>query len=108
MLTGRTVLSTGNTPDNVRTCKYKEQLLSLPQHVQDLADLTFKAFVANPFDPSLERHDLNDTKKGRHRNGSFAVSITRRYRAIATIDGGVNVWYWIGSHEDYNNFTGSK
>ncbi len=57
-------------------------------------------------DPVLGNHSLKDTKKGRHRKGSRAVSVTLKYRAIYVVEGRTNVWYWIGSHEDYNNFVG--
>ena len=53
-------------------------------------------------------HELADNKRGRHRRNSFSVSITLRYRAIYTVDGDANVWYWIGSHSDYKVFTGKK
>lgn len=36
----------------------------------------------------------------------MSVSITMQYRAIYVVDGDTNVWYWIGSHSDYNNFIG--
>jgi hypothetical protein len=51
-------------------------------------------------------HALEDNNKGRHRKTSFSVTITMQYRAIFVVDGEVNVWYWIGSHSDYNTFTG--
>jgi len=57
---------------------------------------------------SLHNHPLDDTRQGRHRKNSRAVWITLRYRAIYVVDGETNVWYWIGSHEDYNIFTGRK
>jgi hypothetical protein len=78
----------------------------LPPRIQEAADAAFQTFLENHFHPALENHELHDTKKGRHRKGSRAVSITRRYRAIYVTDGPTNVWYWIGSHEDYNNFVG--
>ena len=28
--------------------------------------------------------------------------------SIYVVDEGVNVWYWIGSHNDYENFIGKK
>ena len=34
--------------------------------------------------------------------------ITMQYRAIYVVDGNTNVWYWCGSHNDYDNFTGGK
>ena len=104
----------GNAPPpksslpNVRTAGFREQLAKLPPAIQQAANEAYEAFLRDPFDPSLERHDLYDSKKGRHRAGSVAVSITRRYRAIFVPDGNTNVWYWIGSHQDYNNLVGRK
>ena len=75
----------------------------------------FKLFCKDPHDPMLENEELHDKRKGRHRNGSRSVSITRRYRAIYVVDNGKDgdeedqcCWYWIGSHEDYNSFVKSK
>jgi hypothetical protein len=101
-------LSTGAGNRNVRTKNYRERLEHLPVHIQRLAQLAFERFVENPTDPVLDNHPLNDTHRGRHRKGSRAVAITQRYRAIYVVDADVNVWYWVGSHEDYNNFTGKK
>ena len=99
-------MSTGQP--NVRTANYRDLLDRLPDEIQKSASASFKQFLENPNHPSLENHELADTRRGRHRRGSRAVSITRRYRAIYVEDGSTNVWYWIGSHEDYNNFTGKK
>ncbi len=86
----------------------------LPTATARLAEKAYSQFRKDPSHPGLEHHALDDTKRGRHRNGSWAVSITRRYRAIYVPDetgseqhAPANVWYWIGSHEDYNAFTGS-
>lgn len=80
----------------------------LPKRIQELAKGAFQLFRANPDHPSLRRHVLEDIDKGRHRTGSVSVSITMQYRAIYAVDGTVNVWYWIGSHNDYENFVGKK
>jgi hypothetical protein len=94
------------TPANVRTRDFQARFSCLPEKVRDLATLTFRRFCEDPRDPILELHPLHDTRRGRHRAGSIAVSVGRRYRALYVRDGGTNVWYWIGSHEDYNNFVG--
>jgi mRNA-degrading endonuclease YafQ of YafQ-DinJ toxin-antitoxin module len=73
-----------------------------------LAVQAFRLFLQNPNHPSLRNHALADTDKGQHRSGSRSVSITMQYRAIYTVDGDTNVWYWIGSHNDYENFVGKK
>ncbi len=97
-------MSTGQA--NVRTAAYKKMLAGLPEHIQEAAEGAFRRFLVDPNDPALRNHPLKDSKKGRHRAGSRAVSVTLRYRAVYVTDGPTNVWYWIGSHEDYNNFVG--
>ena len=91
---------------NVRTKEFKEQYDRLPARIRELADRAFALFRENPNHPSLELHNLHDTARGSHRRNSVAVSITRQYRAIFAQDDGDNVWYWIGTHSDYNGFTG--
>ena len=61
-----------------------------------------------PFSSALGNHPLDDTRRGRHKKGSCSISVSHRYRAIYVVDEDTNVWYWIGSHEDYNVFTGRK
>lgn len=53
---------------------------------------------------------LDDTKKGKHVPGSYSVSITMQYRAIYFLDVETkqNVWYWVGTHAEYDRFTGRK
>jgi hypothetical protein len=80
----------------------------LPRQSQQDADDAFRVFLRDPFHPMLANHALALTRRGRHKLGSRAVSITRRYRAIYVVDGDTNVWYWIGSHSDYNNFVASQ
>ena len=93
---------------NVRTAGYMRMLGKLPGNIQELASKAYRVFLVDPYHPSLSNHELADSRVGRHRKGSRAVAITRRYRAIYVYDGqtDTNVWYWIGSHEDYNNFVG--
>lgn len=93
---------------NVRTKQFKEMFSQLPENIQALADHAYAAFLENPTAPVLANHELYDTRRGRHRLGSRAVSVTHLYRAIYVVDGDTNVWYWIGSHTDYDQFTGVK
>jgi len=67
----------------------------LPQQIQKLADRKFALFKNNPRHPSL-----GFKKKG----GVYTVDIGRSYRAIARERSGNYYWFWIGTHEAYNNF----
>ncbi len=101
-------MSSGPVTRNVRTKNFRERLVRLPANIQQLADLAFQQFLQDPFHPMLNNHALHDTRRGQHRKQSRAVEITKKYRAIYVVDGDTNVWYWVGSHEDYNIFTGKK
>jgi plasmid maintenance system killer protein len=96
------------TIKNRRTRQFREHFERLPQRIKVLAVAAFRQFCKNPDHKALRRHALDDNKKGQHRNGSFSVSVTMQYRAIYVPDGDTNVWYWIGSHNDYATFTGDK
>ena len=80
----------------------------MPAHIKEAAKEAFETFLEDPFDPSLGLHELYPAKRGKHYPQSFAVSVTFSYRAIFVIDGNTNVWYWIGSHSDYDSFIGKK
>jgi hypothetical protein len=92
---------------NVRTKGFKEQFNRLPERIQRVATRIFRRFRADPSDPTLRHHALAADQKGRHRSNSYSVSITMQYRAIYTRDGDTNVWYWIGTHADYDTFISS-
>jgi hypothetical protein len=66
---------------------------SLPESVQQLADKNFRLLREDPTHPSLEFK-----KVGRFRS----VRVGLHYRALAVeVDDGF-VWFWIGTHADYD------
>lgn len=67
----------------------------LSEHIRRLADKNFVLFSENPHHPSL-----GFKRKG----GVHTAEIGRHYRAIARERNGDVHWFWIGSHEEYNNF----
>ena len=65
----------------------------LPEQVRDLADRNFALLKENPRHPSLQFK----------RVGRFwSVRVGLRYRALATETDGDLIWFWIGSHADYD------
>jgi hypothetical protein len=93
---------------NVTTRQFRELYSRLPAEIQDLARACCLLFDENPRHPSLRIHTLRETHAGKHSPGSISVAITMGYRAIYAVDGDINVWYWIGSHADYDKFTGAR
>ncbi len=88
---------------NVRTREFRYLYGELPPRIQALGVKIFGLYLDNP---SLGLHRLKDNSKGSHKDGSHAVSINAQYRAVYFVNGGVNVWYWVGTHAQYNRFTG--
>ena len=66
----------------------------LPEPVRNLADKNYGLLKNNPQHPSLQFK----------RVGRFwSVRVGLRYRALATEADGDLVWFWIGSHADYDD-----
>jgi hypothetical protein len=93
---------------NRRTWAFLGMFAALPLQYQQAATAAFRMFLQDPLHPALRPHVLNPSKKGRHWAGSISVTITMGYRAIYVVRNGVNVWYWIGTHADYDQFIGRK
>jgi len=67
---------------------------ALPKNVQALADNKSLLFESDPFHPSLGLQQKGDV---------WTVDVGRSYRVIAYREGNDFHWFWIGSHESYNN-----
>jgi hypothetical protein len=93
---------------NRTTQSFREQYGRLPQAIQNLVRGACLLFDRDPKHPSLRHHSLQDRKKGGLLPDSFSVTPTAQYRAIYVVQGGINVWYWIGTHAEYDRFTGGK
>jgi hypothetical protein len=67
--------------------------LALPQEIRQAARKTCRLWQLNPAHPSLEFKKLG-------RVWSCRIAGTG-YRALACKEGKSFVWFWIGSHDDY-------
>jgi hypothetical protein len=65
----------------------------LPEPVRALADKNYALLKENPRHPSLQFK-----KAGRF----WSVRVGQRYRALAVEADNDLVWFWIGSHADYD------
>jgi hypothetical protein len=66
----------------------------LPARIQRQAMDQFHLWQEDPNHPSLHFKELAA--------GLWSVRITRAYRALARRKGNLVVWFWIGSHQDYD------
>lgn len=91
---------------NRTTRGFRNQYSKLPRPIQKLCKSCCIKFNEDPRHPALRLHPLIDRDNSSHRDSSFSVSINMQYRAIFVVQNGINVWYWIGTHAEYDTFTG--
>ncbi|HLO87434.1 MAG TPA: hypothetical protein VK203_20855 [Nostocaceae cyanobacterium] len=70
----------------------------LDPQIKKLARKAYHLWRKNPFHPSLHFKCIN------REENIWSVRITRSYRAIGILQGDTVTWFWIGSHDDYEQF----
>lgn len=78
------------------TASFRKAFASLPENIQERAREAFQLFSDNRAHPSLQFKQVHTT------DPIFAVRITLHYRALARRGDDAWIWFWIGSHTDYD------
>ena len=69
---------------------------NLPDQVQQRARTAYRIWQENPDHPSLQFKQIHSTEP------IFSVRVGLGWRAVGVRSGETIVWYWIGSHADYD------
>ena len=69
----------------------------LPDEIQELADKNYALLRANAHHPSLHFKKVGEV---------WSVRVGLHYRALATLRDEGYVWFWIGTHAEYNRLIG--
>lgn len=69
----------------------------LPASIRDLADKNFELLKANPNHPSLHLKKVDKY---------WSVRVGKKYRALAVEVSEGLVWFWIGTHTEYDKLVG--
>ncbi len=65
---------------------------ALSKETQRRADKQFALLTENPLHPSIHLKPVGEL---------WSARVTNGYRALAVREGNVFTWFWIGSHDDY-------
>lgn len=68
----------------------------LPVAIRKQAKEAYKQFQEDPYYPSLHFKQVHSTRP------VFSVRITKDYRAVGIIQGADIIWFWVGTHSEYN------
>ena len=78
------------------TRRFWQAYHALPQPARAIADKNFQLLKADLRHPSLHFKRIGRT---------YSVRVGLDYRALALVRGDEAVWFWIGTHADYDDIT---
>lgn len=70
----------------------------LPNNIQQAARKAYRLWSENPFHPSLHFKCIN------REENIWSVRITLGYRAVGILENNIITWFWIGNHDNYEQF----
>jgi hypothetical protein len=78
---------------NSASPRFWQRYGALPPEIRELADKNFQLFKKNPQHPSLHFE--------RKKPELWSVRVGRGHRALARQVDDQLIWFWIGSHDEY-------
>ena len=78
------------------TERFRKTYAQLPEHIRRRAREAYRLFRDNPMHPSLRFKQVHATRP------IYSARVGLGYRALAVRDGDVVIWFWIGTHADYD------
>ena len=72
----------------------------LELNIRGKARKTYRLWSDDPFHPSLHFKCIN------RRENIWSVRVTLGYRALGVFDEDTVTWFWIGNHDNYEQFFG--
>lgn len=79
------------------TKQFRDLLDLLPAEIQKRAREAYSIFLTDPNHPGLRFKRAHSTLP------VFSARVTGDYRAVGIIKDQIIIWFWIGSHTDYEN-----
>ncbi len=77
------------------TKQFRIAFEKLPAQVKQQARTTYRQFKDNPAHPSLRFKKVHQTLP------IYLARISKNYRAVGQLNGDTIIWFWLGSHTDY-------
>jgi hypothetical protein len=79
------------------TKRFRKAFDDLPKNIKKSAKNSFKKWIQNPELDSLHFKKIHVGKS------VYSVRVGRGWRALGVKEGDTMIWFWIGSHTDYDN-----
>jgi len=87
-----------------RTRDFRQKFVKLPPRIKETAKKNYEIWKQNPFHPSLEFKEV----KPKENIWSVRIGIGWRALGVMKADEEKIVWFWVGSHAEYDKLLGKK
>ena len=81
------------------TPRFRDAFAVLPKEVQKQAREAYRTFAKDSKHPSLRFKKVHPSRP------VYSARINRDYRALGVKEGDLIVWFWIGTHAEYDRLT---
>ncbi len=78
------------------TARFWKAFQELPEDIQNRARKSYSLWKQNPFHKSLHFKQIHK------RRPIYSVRIALGWRAVGVKEGEYMIWFWIGSHAEYD------
>ena len=78
------------------TERFRQAYDALPEHVQQRARAAYALFASDPSHPSLRFKQAHTARP------IFSARVGLGYRALCVREAEAYIWFWIGTHADYD------
>jgi len=78
------------------TKRFRKLCGNLPEQIRKQTRQAYKQFKSDPYYPGLHFKRIHSSRS------IYSVRITKDYRAVGVQQDNDIIWFWIGSHSDYD------
>lgn len=78
------------------TTEFRKLFAALPKPIKEQTRAAYRQFKEDPSYPSLR------FKKVHPELPIYSARISKSYRAVGQLDGDTVIWFWVGSHAEYD------
>lgn len=78
------------------TARFREMFADLPEPIQEQTRKAYRQFKEDPSYPSLR------FKKVHPKLPIYSARINKDYRAVGQLEDDTVIWFWVGSHAEYD------
>jgi hypothetical protein len=87
--------------NSVTTLRFRKAYAELPDHIKEQTKKAFQTWKKDIHHPGIQFKQVHKVE------AIYSVRITLSYRALGVKQKNTMIWFWIGSHSEYDKLIAS-